>query len=775
MKRKIINLLIVCLLQCGRGDILAQTASMRDEFNGPFKSWANVKQRFNAKGDGRIDDTKSLQEAFDGMTDERFGINSTTGNAYSVVYLPRGIYRVTKPLYLTKKVGFIIVGEDPENTIILYDGANNGTIIYNNGSSYFQISRIQFRTNNKSDITGIGIHWGTEMNSSNSYAPQGMEISDCIFRNGFARGIAGGSFGKVQQDATNSEVSIRNCHFYQCTDAAIMISGYNALNYWVWNCRFYQCKVGVHNRFGNSYVYRSYFKGSTKSDVFNHHGYYSSIRGCYSDSSKYFYLDDGYSCNPFKRVLEANVVKNSGDFPIEYSDFGFITLLNNYFFRNANKEFTISANIVTRNSICKPDEYKVFSIGNYFEYPVPFRINKQLLSNHKYSVGDYGFGKQKPNLDEKSMLAEILLPFTKKVQRKVFEIPSGASREEIQVVINEASSTTWRGKRPVVHLPWGKYNIERPLVIPAGSDIKMTGDGFLRATVLKATPTLNDNYFILVKGPSYVTIENLQIGWETGKKDNQSGIKFDNIDQQNARVFIDQIKAPWSTQALLVNSLTNTYVQKTNSYYAYRDEIIGSPLHATGKATSTVNLFGGQPGFFSVKNYGKYFVKDTWFEGTVKEGIPFRVTGNGTIVIDCARLGVYDRGPSYPVLEATNFTGKFLLMNSYVDNTILVDNKSAAGTMMFINLQMNFDPIVKANGPKNNRMLNMSGIASDQQKKTVNDLGEPTNIKSLMKELTGLTKDILPRYYTNLPNGISNVWFSRISFGNVRTAISLNP
>ena len=105
-----------CLLLILQADLQgkAQSPAFRDEFNGPFTSWANVKQKFGAVGDGKTDDTRALQSALDNLTDERFGINSKASGAYSVVYLPKGTYRITKPLMLTNKIGIIISGEDPE-------------------------------------------------------------------------------------------------------------------------------------------------------------------------------------------------------------------------------------------------------------------------------------------------------------------------------------------------------------------------------------------------------------------------------------------------------------------------------------------------------------------------------------------------------------------------------------------------------------------------------------------------------------------------------------
>jgi hypothetical protein len=354
----------------------------------------------------------------------------------------------------------------------------------------------------------------------------------------------------------------------------------------------------------------------------------------------------------------------------------------------------------------------------------------------------------------------------------VFKVRSGATASEIQAVINEASSAAWKGKRPVVHLPWGKYVIDKTIVIPAGSDMQIIGDGFMRATVLRAAPNWLGQYFFHIKGPTKVVMRDMQIGWETGKGDNIYGILIDRTDQAKAHVFIDQMRAPFSTKAMQVNKLKNTYVQKTNSYYAYRDEIIGSTAHGSGTATGSVNLFGGQYGFFNVSGNAKYFVKDTWYEGSQKEGVPFRLTGKARVVIDCARLGIYEKDTN-PILEMKNFQGSFLLMNSYVDNTVLIDRKNLTGRVLMMNVFMNHSPVIR-NQASTGR-FGMIGVGSMEAKKTVKDIGNKAGTLELMKSMTNYTSDKLPRYYTPMPDGVTNAWFTRISFGNVRIAYKLLP
>ena len=115
-------------------------------------------------------------------------------NAYMVVYLPRGTYNISSTLQLRGKIGVMIIGEDPANTIIKWTGSDNDTMLWANGSAYFKISRLTFDANSKKGIEGIGIHWKEKWKdaSGQSFASLNNEVSDIIFK-GTAIGIGGGT------------------------------------------------------------------------------------------------------------------------------------------------------------------------------------------------------------------------------------------------------------------------------------------------------------------------------------------------------------------------------------------------------------------------------------------------------------------------------------------------------------------------------------------------------------------------------------------------------
>src|SRR5436189_182429 len=105
--------------------MVANAGIAQDEFTGPYRSWANVKTRFGAKGDGIADDTKPIQKSLDSLTVAAKNFN-TGNNAYAVIYLPKGTYRISNTLSLRGKIGISIIGEDPANTFITWSGKGKG-------------------------------------------------------------------------------------------------------------------------------------------------------------------------------------------------------------------------------------------------------------------------------------------------------------------------------------------------------------------------------------------------------------------------------------------------------------------------------------------------------------------------------------------------------------------------------------------------------------------------------------------------------------------------
>ncbi|HEV9037243.1 MAG TPA: glycosyl hydrolase family 28-related protein, partial [Puia sp.] len=483
---------------------LATFAQGRDEFNGPYNSWADVKKRFGAHGNGKDDDTKALQNALDGLSNPVTGTNLGAG-AYVVVYLPAGTYCISSTLQLKGKIGVTIIGEDPSRTIIKWIAKDSGTMLLCNGSAYFKIGRLTWDNGGVKGMEGIGVHWLTKWNNgtTRSFASLNIELSDMVFTPGFRYGIGGGTVPGPGTGANDSELAIRRCKFQNCTVSGVEILGFNAIDYWIWDCSFIGCNYGIHCTKGTYHAYRCYFSGSTFSDVHNDQGYYVSVRGCYSENSNAFSLDDGSSCNPFKRIFQDNVILKPKFLPVEFYHLGKITLMGNQFSTTVDTTFKISINT---KSWC-PGIYEVLSLHNSYGYRSPIRIasNPQKL----YSFGDTY------NPVVRATAAAFLKTMDQtpaRVSRKIFEVPAGADAAAIQSLIFQAAAL--KGQRPIIHFGVGTFYLDRPLLVPPGCDMQLTGDGLIYASVITAKQPASSTAsparpaqaslpaLLVVKGPS---------------------------------------------------------------------------------------------------------------------------------------------------------------------------------------------------------------------------------------------------------------------------------
>ena len=102
-----------------------------------------------------------------------------------------------------------------------------------------------------------------------------------------------------------------------------------------------------------------------------------------------------------------------------------------------------------------------------------------------------------------------LPPTPPRRERKIWELPATATAAQIQQALDEAAKLA--GQRPVVHLPKGIYKIDGTLVVPAGCDVQIIGDGAAEtATVLQWTGRGTGPVFRL-KGPSRATLRDLSL------------------------------------------------------------------------------------------------------------------------------------------------------------------------------------------------------------------------------------------------------------------------
>ena len=743
-----------------------------EEFSGAFSSWANVKNRFGAIGDGKKDDTKAFQIALDSLSvpPKNFNIG---GTGYTTIYLPPGNYRITSTLVLKGKIGINIIGEDPRTTFILWDGSIDQTMLLTNGASYFKISRISWNANNKKLITSIGFKWKTRWDdkTTQSFAPLNIEISDCYFIGKPAVGISGGTYvGTETTGANDSEVTILRCYFTECLNAGIQITGFNALDYWIWDCRFIKCNIGIGNAHGNFHAYRCYFEESRESDFINDNGYYTSVRGCYSLNSSAFSNDRGASCNPFKRIFQGNQVKPLKENSIYFAHIGKPVFLDNTFAKGRDKagEYTLHY-----SSWC-PGIYEVLSMGNRYAMAVPFRM--AVSKKRTFSIRDTYKYAGELSLTKHGFLA-TQDPLPLKTNRKIFEVPENSTSEAIQSIINKAALL--KKVRSLVHFGYGTYILNKPLVVSSGSDIEFVGDGLIYASVLKKAKSFPKGKSMLkISGPANFVIRDLQIAEHDGAVSNLNVIEFVNVDQPGSMAFLDQLHTS-STTSVEMNKLDFLYVQKQNSFFSSGNRVYGGKLLEAGKGTSGLYCFGGQFADLTVEGNGRFVSKDCWWEGTNRK--PLDISGSGNITIDGVMIAPVGADSNITV-SINKFNGRISLLNSYIQGGLSVMSDNPTLSILLWNIhfyhKMNPTQFISRKSNFKGAFLGLSAQcfkAGDPNCDKIISLEDRVaNVpdeNGFIQEMLSQDRTALPRRYTGKINNASTIFLSRVSIGNSSTAI----
>ena len=184
--------------------------------------------------------------------------------------------------------------------------------------------------------------------------------------------------------------------------------------------------------------------------------------------------------------------------------------------------------------------------------------------------------------------------------RQIFEVTPGSTAAQIQQMINNAAASGTPSPSCIIQP--GSYSINATLVVPAGSDMQIIGDGYysrLTWSGSTAGPVMR------LQGPSKATLRDFSV---SGNGNSADGIEVDNADQAGSRVFMEQAILSCSHTNLFVDGLDYTNVELHDFYHDY--DSIGTGMTSvivTGGPSAAQGLWqGGATNIFAGASAGNY-------------------------------------------------------------------------------------------------------------------------------------------------------------------------
>jgi hypothetical protein len=649
-------------------DAPLDTTIVVDEFFGPFPSWADAKRDDGAVGDGKADDTASLQKALDAL--------GADGKP-NVLFLPAGTYRITGTLKLTQKLGVAFFGADPTTTKIAWDGAGSGPMFILDGVTTSRFGRITWDGAGKAEM-GVA-HWWNH--TRGPYAPTALEHADEVFTN-LGKGLVGGRMDNASYGWNDAEVLIVRNQFSHCSQAGVSIESFNALDYWIWDSQFTDSARGVTNELGegggtgagNFSVYRSTFERSSIADATLCNTGFFSFRGNVSVGSKRFLQACNIGANSAQLTFQKNRIATTDPVAIDVGNTGPVMLIDNEILSPMG-----AIGPVVRLSGSVPGD--LLTIGN--KYTVASPIANNTSSPRTVAIEDQ-------TVAASSIAASVpdFVGFAPARKHMVFEVQAGAGAAGIQAAIDMAVASG--DDLPVVHLPEGDYAVNASIKVPAAHAIAIVGDH--DHSVVRWTGSTMDPLLELA-GPSRALVEGLNLQG-AGKA---ATVAVLGADQAGGRVFIDGVLHDNNKQAnLIADGLRQTHIE-ARAYEPGMNAGVG--LQISG-GTSMIMRGGGTFGdanttMYQVTSGGNLVVEDVWFEGGGNH--LFRGdSGNFTYTSSFAAPGDQNHGggAADASILVSGFSGQVTLLGAsfnlpVASNGILVEKETAQTSALVFGVEAN--------------------------------------------------------------------------------------
>jgi hypothetical protein len=711
------------------------TPFFENEFIGPFPSWANLKTKYGAIGDGIADDTTALQKALDELG---------TNGPPNVLYVPAGTYRITQGLQFFSRIGVSVLGEDPATTMIKWDGPSDGIMIWCNGVSISRFGRLTFDGANRA-LSAVDQKW----DGQRPYAPNRSEYADMVFQDvqyGIRAGIA----------TSDDTVAVLRCRFLRCSKAGAGMQSFNVIDWNFWQCLFEDCRVGVSSDpgAGQFNVYESIFRNSIETDLRMGPGAFFSVRDNYSIGSRAFFIGP-FTGNPMAVTIQGNIILDPKSQPIHLENQGPHLVIDNVIRSRPDQ-----TGPVVHSGHDDTFQSDLISIGNAFTVTNPLSHFGRLLTFDDQVVDHSTINPVEPVLP--TTLPNLNRPF--------FEVPSGANAATIQQAIDAAAQLP--GQRPVVHIPAGTYFPDKPLKIPAGADLQLVGDGYGYTTFFDWTGDEGEAVLRL-SGPSRATLRDFTIRDFRGES---FAIVVENCDQPGARFFGEQFdsNAP-KTHGLLVDRLDHTRIEMRDINQGFNNsnqasiKVVGGPLRANGQpAESKANIFGGDVGgdglMYDVQDGGQLLVRDTWFEGATTRFM--RLNGSGVFTLHGAMIALY-APVSNATVEIDDFRGQATILETYFTTSNLrVTGDGQATKVLGLGLAGNLPNYFTNDSPNAQVMLLGSRTSNPDipvKLPIPNYTNQVSSMPEFVRQMLAQTRSERPQKLTPLPDGVTDVRLYRVS------------
>ena len=410
--------------------------------------WINVKTKVTPKavGDGIADDTAAIQAALDSLKSEGYAIPNT-------IYLPPGVYRITRTLTWQKLYSKHFIGHG-RDTRIVWDGDDTAppVMFHSNGVT--------------AGVLFEGIVWdgagkaeyGVNHCSSTRYESHVTHRNEAFIN--MKAGIVTSFSDYFTYKNATAEVLFDNCLFVN-DGVGIGFGSYNALDNTVINCGFYYCGRGIFNNVGNVYVRRCDFVGSLDTDIWTHVGDSSAAR-CTSVGSRRF-LHAGGSMFVMQDCHVDGWTSAKG--AIERSVTSPLTLFDCTFTHPPDKQAPVqgSAGSAVLISNCTSDGTESVLDKNLSEKAIDIPAGKR--------------GSVITSAREHSFRSEAHIPGKVFDARRDFGAKGDGKTDDTDAIVATINAARIHGKGAcIAYLPCGQYRVTKTIDI-FGADYSLGGAG----------------------------------------------------------------------------------------------------------------------------------------------------------------------------------------------------------------------------------------------------------------------------------------------------------